>query len=170
MATCFGDSTGVYFSGYSCQSCAQRSDGLSAHPSARSRLRFPLFIPCSELQREAAEAFGSLRKGFIASFLTSAQMSTSLARFPHLPFPYHPPSVLFSSWPPLCSCCLSAEWEAELGGDLLVPRLFCGRSWSRVFQCHVQRCACTRSGSPPLNSRPCLDPSIANKATSVPLP
>lgn len=106
----------MYFSGYSCQSCAQRSDGLSAHPFARSRLRFPLFIPCFELQRVAAAAFGSLRKCFIASFLTSAQMSTSLACFLSLPFPYHPPSVLFSSWPSLSSCQKSGmrSWVGDL--------------------------------------------------------
>lgn len=69
----------------------------------------------------AAEAFGSLRKGFIASFLTSAQMSTSLAWGLFLFSPCIAlPSALFSSWPSLCSCHLSVERDGELGGGRFI--------------------------------------------------
>lgn len=91
-----GDTTGTYFSRCRCQSCAREERWLCQLPSACNRLRFLLFIPRFELRHVAAEAFGSLRKGFIASFLTSAQTSTSLAWgwgfFPPL---YHPPLCTF---------------------------------------------------------------------------
>lgn len=124
-----GDTTGTYFSRCRCQSCAREERWLCQLPSACNRLRFLLFIPRFELRHVAAEAFGSLRKGFIASFLTSAQTSTSLAwGWVFFPPCITLPSALFSSWPSLCSCHLSVEWDGELrGGDLLQPRLFCRR-------------------------------------------
>lgn len=59
-------------------------------PRPQKGLCFFLFIPCSELQRDCR----SLCKGFIASFLTSAQMSASLACFFFFPL-YHPPLHTF---------------------------------------------------------------------------
>lgn len=119
-AKCFGgrrDTVGTYSSRCRCRGRAREERWLCQLPPAHNRLRFLLFIPRFELRRVAAEAFGSLCKGFIASFLTSAQTSTPLAWVfsPRITLP----STLFSSCLSLRSWRLSAEQDGELGGRFI---------------------------------------------------
>lgn len=118
----------------------------------------------------AAEAFGSLCKDFIASFLTSAQMSTLLAWIFFHPGSHPLCAFLLLGIPMLLSLSGKVGWGPG-GGDLLVLRFFFSRrELVRIVSISVQRCAHTRSGSPPLTSFPCLDSSTANKPSPVPLP